>query len=220
MARNVFISIGGFLGGNIVSQSISRMKAAEGSGTAGQEKRDLAAFDRLQSSIPGDVDVLKGDHWSVAVRADDNIVPLIKTDVSGGVLKVSAAGSFSTRTPIRLAVTVAGDFPDADLLGSGDLTFLGVDQKHLAVNLQGSGDAYLSGSVEKLDLKIMGSGDVHAERLLSKDLKVSLMGSGNIEAHASESVDIALMGSGDVKVSGSPPKVRSSALGSGDVTVR
>lgn len=220
MARNVFISIGGFLGGDIVGQSISGMRGVDGSGGACEEKRKLAAFDRLQSSLPGNIDVLKGDRWGVVVRADDNIVPLIRTEVSGAVLKISAAGSFSTRTPIRLTLTVAGDFPDADILGSGDLTFLGVDQKHLAVNLQGSGDAYLSGAVEKLDLKVMGSGDVHAERLLSKDLKVSLMGSGDIDAHAGESVDIALMGSGDVRVSGSPSKVRSSALGSGDVTVR
>lgn len=217
---NVFINIGGFFGRNVVSQSISGVKGIEGSGSAGEETRDLAAFDRLQSSIPGDIEVRRGDRASITVRADDNIVPLIKTDIGGGVLKVSASGSFSTRTPIRLMVTVPGDFPDVDLLGSGDLAMAEIDQKSLSVNLQGSGDVHLSGSVTSLDFKLMGSGDVNARRLSSRDLTISLMGSGDIDAHATDSVNVSLMGSGDVNVSGSPLKVRTSALGSGDVTIR
>jgi 2-keto-4-pentenoate hydratase/2-oxohepta-3-ene-1,7-dioic acid hydratase in catechol pathway len=46
------------------------------------------------------------------------------------------------------------------------------------------------------------------------------MGSGDIEASASEKVSVTLMGSGDVVVSGSPKKVSSSNLGSGDVSIR
>ncbi|NTF17962.1 DUF2807 domain-containing protein [Agrobacterium rubi] len=219
MARNVFINIGGFIGGKF-NQSTSGTTGVEGSGSGREETRDLSAFDRLQSSIPGDIEVRRGEKSSIVIRADDNIVPLIKTDVSGGTLKVSASGSFSTRTPIRVLLTVAGEFPDTDLTGSGDVVMAEINQKSVSINVQGSGDVHLSGTVEKLDIKVMGSGDVHAKRLQSKDLTISLMGSGDVDAHATESVNVSLMGSGDVNVTGSPTKVRSSAMGSGDVTVR
>jgi hypothetical protein len=222
----VFTSIGGFVisGSNNVfingRQIIGGGGGIEGSGIARTDVRQVPEFGTVKSLVPGDVTIRKGDSASVTVEADDNIVPIIMTEVSGGALVIAAEGSFSTRKPIRVSVTVPGRMPDLDLIGSGDIDMSGIAQERLSVNLQGSGDITLDGEVRQLELRVMGSGDVDAKRLVSENASINLMGSGDIDAHATESVSVTLMGSGDVTVSGSPKQKSSTKMGSGDVTIR
>jgi hypothetical protein len=222
-SNNIFISIGGFLGGlTIRSSGGSGNGGAKDSGVRKSEKRPSGSFDRIRSLISGDVSVRYGDADEIVVEADENIVPLIKTDIDGDVLTVSSSGSFSTSQPIKVSVTIPKDreMPDLDLIGSGDISMHGIDQADISVNLQGSGDISLSGTAGRIRLSLMGSGDIDARRLKGKEVDISLMGSGDIEASASEKVSVTLMGSGDVVVSGSPKKISSSNLGSGDVSIR
>jgi hypothetical protein len=220
VSRNIFISIGGFLG-DFTMQSSGR-GGAKDSGVRKSESRPFGSFERIRSMISGDVVVRYGDAVGIVVEADENIVPLIRTDIDDGVLTVSSSGSFSTKQPIKVSVTLPNDreMPDLDLIGSGDIAMHGIDQAELAVSLQGSGDIDVSGKARRVSLSLKGSGDIDARRLKAEEADITLMGSGDIEASASEKVSVSLMGSGDVVVVGSPKKVNSSKLGSGDVSIR
>jgi len=218
-AQNIFINIGGFAGRGI-SQIISGGSGVSGNGKKEEEKRDLQSFSDIQSLIAGDVTISRGEAWSVTIEAEENIIPLISTEIAGGRLKVSASGSFSTTKPIKVAVTVAADINEISLLGSGDLVMDLIDQAKLAVNLQGSGDVRLSGQVQALDLRLMGSGDIKATGLRSDEATITLMGSGDVGVDVRDNVSVTLMGSGDVVIHGYPKKVKTSAMGSGEVTIR
>ncbi len=219
-SNNIIKSIGGFLrGGSIKSSGGGR--GASDSGVRKSESRPLGTFERIRSMISGEVIIRYGDEDGIVVEADENIVPLIKTEVIGDVLMISSAGSFITSKPIRVSITVKDrELPDIDLVASGDISMHGIDQAELSASLQGSGDITLSGTARCVKLSLMGSGDIDARRLKSEEVTISLMGSGDIEASASDKVSVKLMGSGDVLVSGSPKKVSSSNRGSGDVSIR
>lgn len=211
---NVFWSLGGW------AKAPSGVTSVTGSGKKSTERRDLKPFTRLKATFAGDVDVVLGHEFSVAIEADDNILPLITTEISGETLSISANGSFSTRGPIRVAVTVARGLVSADLSGSGDLSVSAISSDEFTLNLKGSGDVSLEGTVDKLEIALKGSGDVEAGKLVSRDLTVDLAGSGDVRAHATEKVSVNLRGSGDVVVTGSPRDMRSSVRGSGDLTIR
>lgn len=219
---NIFINIGGFLGGFVSSSAGAWKDGVKDSGTRKAETRPAGRFNSVKSLIPGDVSIRYGDEGGIVVEADENIVPLIRTEVVDDILMISTGGSFSTQQPLKVSVTIHKDreMPDLDLVGSGDIAMHGIDQAELAISLQGSGDIVVSGRARRIKLSLLGSGDIDARRLKGEEADISLMGSGDIEASATDKVSVTLMGSGDVVVVGSPKKVNSSNLGSGDVSIR
>lgn len=220
-SHNIIIRIGGFLGGLVSKTSLGKGGSRD-SGTRKVESRHAGMFGIVKSLIPGDVSIHYGNEDGILVDADENIVPLIRTEVIGDVLMISSVGSFSTQQPIKVSVAIHSDreMPDLDLVGSGDMAMHGIDKAELAVSLQGSGDIAISGRAGRISLSLKGSGDIDARRLRSDEADISLAGSGDIEASATEKVSIKLTGSGDVTVVGSPKKVNSSNHGSGDVSIR
>jgi hypothetical protein len=220
-SNDIFISFGGFLG-------LSGRKESKRSGTAGDsgvsatESRVAGRFGKLKSLFSGDVVVHHGDADGIVVEADKNIVPLVRTEIQGDTLVISSAVSYSTSRPVKVAVTVSKSsrLPDLELIGSGDISMHGIDQAELSVNLKGSGDVSLSGAATRVKLSLMGSGDIDARRLKGEDVTIDLLGSGDIEASSSEKVSVTLVGSGDVDVTGSPKTVKSSSLGSGNLSIR
>lgn len=61
-----------------------------GSGNVVAQKRSVPSVDRIELRGSAEVVVTVGGPRAVTVRADDNIVPRIHTDVVGDVLVVSA----------------------------------------------------------------------------------------------------------------------------------
>jgi Protein of unknown function (DUF2807). len=218
--QNFFLNIGGFVGS--FSMDSSGSGGVSDSGNTKTESRASGSFRSLKSQISGKVTVRHGDAAGITVEADENIVPLITSEIINNELTIAAKGSYSTSRPIKISVIVpeGQPLPDLILLGSGDISMHDIDQSLLAVTLSGSGDINLSGRVARVDLTLQGSGDIDARRLKSEEVVVSLMGSGDIEAYATDKATVKLVGSGDVVISGSPKNVSSSSVGSGDVSIR
>ena len=170
--------------------------AVRGSGTIKTETRQLGAFDVIQSKGSVDLDIRIGPQ-SVTVEADDNLIDVIRTQVSGGALVVDTKGSWSSKHNTIVHITVPS------------LTALGI---------QGSGDARLSGlSGDKLGVKIEGSGDADMGKLDADEVQVRIDGSGDATVNALKSIDTTIHGSGDVTWSGDATHVLSQVYGSGEV---
>ncbi len=63
-----------------------------GSGIIIKEPRAVQAFDAINASGAVNVDIQIGATPSVTVETDDNIMPFVETDVSGGILNVKLKG--------------------------------------------------------------------------------------------------------------------------------
>ena len=177
---------------------------------------------------------------SLTVTAEPRLLAQIVTEVNGTALRVTTEGSFTTRRPTRVDVTlpalsraalsgsggldVAGtcraDAVDADLVGSGKLIFADVEAATFRATLSGSGRLRVAGKAGRLSLKIAGSGDADADGLAAGDARVSISGSGNARVRATESADLTIAGSGNVACAGHPKTVKQHVAGSGDVTIR
>jgi Putative auto-transporter adhesin, head GIN domain len=188
----------------------------QGSGKVGRETRSLESFSAIELSISADVTVTKGATPACTISADDNILPIITTQVSGGVLTISQSKSYSSSSAIRIQVTTPS-LSRLVLDGSGDVVLSGIDERHLKLVASGSGSIRASGRVEALEARLEGAGDMGLFDLEAGSAQVTLDGSGDIHVSAHDTFSGVIQGSGDIVVRGHPRMLRSEVNGAGEI---
>ncbi|KQQ32956.1 hypothetical protein ASF61_12750 [Duganella sp. Leaf126] len=93
---------------------------------------------------------------------------------------------------------------DATLNGSGRLQLGRLQGQSLTLDQRGSGSASASGSVERLRVRLSGSGSADLAGLASRDADIATNGSGSVTAMASGSLVAGSNGSGSITVYGNP----------------
>lgn len=207
-----------------------------GNGTRRSETRALSGFTGVAFSLPGQLEVRLGSTEGVVIETDDNLLPLIETRVSRGMLEIRAAHDESIDPQFLKVVVTARSIEQLSLAGSGTLTAEGLKGRRLKVDLGGSGvidlpglqvdelavsaggsgRLKLAGAAKELKLSVAGSGSVAAGGLQADEAKVSMAGSGVATVAVHSRLKVSIAGSGSVRYSGDP-KVESSVAGSGSV---
>src|SRR5438552_11800544 len=77
-----------------------------GSGVRKTEKRDLKSFNAIDTTGAYEIDVTCQKPASFEIEADDNILPLIKTEVRDGILFVSNNQLYHSSKPVTLRITL------------------------------------------------------------------------------------------------------------------
>lgn len=190
--------------------------ATQGSGVAATQSRALSAFDRVELSGANNVVVQVGGKQAVTVHADHNLLTRVKTKVVAGTLVVTNRGSFTTSSPMRVDVTVPS-LRAVSLSGSGMVTVAGIHVGALHVTLAGSGVIHASGTVDRLDVSLSGSGDAQLQELVARNVLASVSGSGRIAVNATDTLDARVPGTGLVMYRGDPPHVTTSVTGTGAI---
>jgi hypothetical protein len=214
------------------------MGTIEGSGTVVSEDREASGFRGVELSNMGRVVLQRGDVEGVTVRADDNIIPHLVTELRGDVLHIgmtaSASGKIIRPTePVVFTVTfrelssisVSGSgsidvahleapFLELSLSGSGGVVIGDLEAGQVRSSLTGSGMLSLTGTADAQTLDMSGSGGYYAQKLATRDARVTLSGSGMIIVDASETLSVNISGSGLVRYAGRP-EISSSITGSG-----
>lgn len=211
-------------GGNIVINGKRSVVLNDGNGVVGcgKVKAERRQVDRVDSIVlKGPISLMfsQGGSQFVRVTADENILPLVTTQVSGTTLHIECSDSFSTSNEI----TVEVEMPSIVKLsahGSGDVEIYKIEQPSLQVDLLGTGNVEITGKVDLFVAKLNGTGDINAESLIAKAADLELNGTGDILVHISESVKARLYGCGDIKVSGQPAKQDCVSNGTGDIRIR
>lgn len=208
----------------------------QGEGPVRTETRQLGEFSGIDLGLAGDIEVSIADSYSVEVSAQENLLPLLKTELRDGVLHLFFEGnvSYSENVKIRIAgpsfnrfeITGSGKITllspmknerlDLKIAGSGDLDLQQIDVREIFVDIIGSGTVVLGGTSNQLDVNISGSGELKGAKLTTAVCKADVSGSGNITADVSQSLDANVSGSGDVFYTGNP-EVKKDVSGSGDV---
>jgi hypothetical protein len=190
----------------------------EGSGVAATQVRHVRAFKGVELAGSNNVVVHVGEKQSVVVRADDNLLDRVTTEVQSGKLVVgNTPGSFTARSPMSVEVTVPA-LNALTLTGSGNIVFDGVNAESLEVTLPGSGTFTGSGTASRLHVTVSGSGTVEFTRLVANDVHAVVSGSGSIFVTATATLDASVSGSGAILYAGNPQEVTKSVAGTGSIT--
>ncbi|MBL7964414.1 MAG: DUF2807 domain-containing protein [Flavobacteriales bacterium] len=172
-----------------------------GTGKAIRKPITVEAFHGLVLEGAIDVQVTQGASQQVEVEAQPNLADLLVMDVKNGVCTIRTSKCWTSKVPFVVHLTT----PMLD-----------------RVHVMGSGDVKGSSAfkAEKVEVKVMGSGDV-ALGFEAQQMDVRIQGSGNVKLTGStRSLDCGVQGSGDVKAKGlRATQVKASIQGSGDVEV-
>lgn len=204
-----------------VSIDINNPRSIIGSGNVVTQDIPVSGFNVVKMNSIGSLSIRQGDTESLTIEAEDNILPLLQANVSGGqlVMDIQPNASIQSKQGIhytlvvkdltRLEMAGMGDIDidglatnslDMDLSGSGDLTLKNLQAQDLSLSQNGMGSAEVTGQVKSLTLVLKGSGDLTVTGLQFEDANISLEGMGSIELSGqANSLALAIKGSGDVQ---------------------
>jgi hypothetical protein len=212
--------------------------ATVGSGRMATEARDVSGFDAVEFAFIGDLNISQGEAEGLMISGDDNILPLIKTEVNNGVLRIYAPGVNLAQSvnPLRYELKVK-DLRQATLSGVGNITAATLAAPRLKatvsgagalriddlaadlfeMTLSGLGDATVGGAVDRLDVTLSGAGNFVGDALRSGVAEVVISGMGSASVWATETLDATISGAGSVTYTGAPV-VRQQVTGMGSVS--
>jgi len=213
----------------------------KGNGKVITEKRTTPEYDEIKVSGFFDVNLVSGKEGAITIEGEENLLPYIKIEVDGTVLKIHIENNKNLRTSngkdivitvpfetisaislsgsgdVKTQNTIVADKFSAKLSGSGDLS-LAVKATTFESNLSGSGDIIYSGSSDSFKSTLSGSGDIDADDLITKETDATISGSGDMKVFCSESLKARVSGSGDIKYKGNPKTKDTKVSGSGEIS--
>ncbi len=220
-----------------VQFSASCNRCKKGSGDIASIERGLPQFNGIEINGSFDVHIKKDSVQKVVISTDDNILPIIETEVENGILeieidddeclrrssKVDVYISMPTLSKVRLNGSgkvigdgqFTGDEMNVSINGSGNIS-LNFNGTNLKSKIDGSGNITLSGTANNSSHEINGSGRINAKNTESEKVNTKINGSGNISVSSSQTLKVNISGSCSVGYTGNP-ETDVSISGSGKV---
>jgi hypothetical protein len=177
--------------------------STRGSGISVTDQREVAPFATVELAGANTVVIHVGAPPSVAVTGDDNIVGRVTTLVRAGRLVIDDTGSFTTKVPMRVAVSVPS-LDRVELSGAGTVTVDGVTGADLGAELTGNGTLVVSGTVRRETAVLAGAGTLDLHDVLADESIARLQGTGTIRIQATSTLDATLTGVGTILYGGDP----------------
>lgn len=188
--------------------------------TGAGEIRQVSGFSAVELSSVGDLRIEQTGTESLTIEAAPDVLPLLTSEVSGGVLRLGVVpgADFRTDQPIVYRLTV--DALDAlTVSGAGDATAADLRTGALTVDITGAGDVTLGGTADSQVVTIGGSGDYDAQDLATATATLTVDGAGDAVVRVSDRLDVTVGGAGSVEYIGDPQVTRD-VSGAGDVERR
>lgn len=190
-----------------------------GSGVMKTEQRSVPAFTSVDISGAYDVQIVAQKEQSLEIEGDDNLLPLIKTEVKGNVLTIGNEQGLSTRGKLRVRLSV----PKLDGIttsGASDIIISNVKSDAFKIDTSGAGSLQISGETKTLEAKLSGAGDINAKDLRAEKVNITSSGAANAEVYASEELQASVSGAGNINYYGDPKVVSKDISGVGSLTKR
>jgi hypothetical protein len=189
-----------------------------GSGKRAREKREISAFTSISTEGAYQIEVVSQQALGLEIEADDNILPLITTDVSNGVLHIKNTRSFSVSRPIVLKIST----PNIEAIsasGAGSVEVSNLKNDKFKIDSNGAPSIKVSGETGTIDIEANGAGNVDAHRLRAAKGTVEANGVAKIQVSARDELKVTVSGPASVVYSGDP-KLNKTVNGPGSVERR
>lgn len=205
----------------------------QGSGNEKADKRQLTAFNQLEITGSFNVTLIQDSSNAVTITADDNIVSVIKTDVSGDKLKISSdkknlcstkeiAITIGVRDLKSISASGAVDMVSSGHLNLGDLELnlagatkvnLNLTAANLETEASGVNEITLKGQARSHNVEFSGSGNLKAFDLVAGNYNIESAGQSDCEINVLNELNIHTTGASEIKYKGTPKKINKSKTG-------
>ncbi|WP_344822036.1 head GIN domain-containing protein [Rurimicrobium arvi] len=211
----------------LIGLQFSSCTRITGEGPIAVETRATVAFSAIRTACDADVFVVQDSITKVEVHAQQNILSVLNTSVSGGELKIDF--DYNKRVATQKRVEVYISCPDIRKLstsGSGNIMASGITSEGtialqvsgsgsiqaatvaaagLSAAISGSGDiSVASGYADNINSALSGSGSVDMAGVQSNTASLNTSGSGTTKLGVTDFLNVQLSGSGDIFYKGTP----------------
>ncbi|MEM9887386.1 MAG: head GIN domain-containing protein [Bacteroidota bacterium] len=206
-----------------------------GNGNVKKETRNVASFDEISVEDGLNVYIRMGSRQEVIVEADENILDLIETEVSGDRMRAYVSKSVRNAKEMNIYVTVTAlealsSSGGSDVFSKGTIKLdelyikssggsdisLNLDVDYLKCETSGGSDAKLIGAAKKIELSCSGGSDFEGKELIVQKAKVRTSGGSDSYIHVQDELDIQASGASDVYLFGNPKIVNKRVSGASD----
>lgn len=189
----------------------------KGSGNVATEKRDVADFSKVDVGGVFQVEVVAGKEYSVEVQADDNLLPLIRTEVRGGTLQISSEKRFNTRNDIKVRIT-APNIEGIEASGASRVNASAIRSESLDIDTSGASKVNLSGEARQLNIQVSGASNIDASGLNAVNADIDASGASKVSVNATGSLKTEASGASSVTYAGNPANVEKRTSGASRIS--
>ena len=174
-----------------------------GSGKLLKEKRNVGSFNSISTEGAFDIEVVCQKPQDVEISGDDNILPLVTTEVSNNVLHVRSLRNYSTSQPLTLRISTP-DLVGIHSSGAGTIEISGLKNDRFEIDVNGAPTIKASGETKALKIDTNGAGNVDTYKLRAARVEVESKGVSGVEVYAAEQLDVTVSGPSHVTYRGNP----------------
>jgi len=176
----------------------------QGSGIMVEKTVKLQAFKKIKTDVTLNLIVQKSNKYEYIIKADDNLLGIIKLKREGDTLIVRSTKSYQTNHEITLLINVK-ELALLQVEGSSTIELKRLNENQLELDIDGSIDVLASsGTVQNLNIKLDGAYDVDLSHLDVKNTNVNMKGSGDLQLNVSNHIDATVNDNGYLLYSGTP----------------
>jgi hypothetical protein len=208
-----------------------------GSGTTATEERSVKSFIALKVSGGIEVELTQSDTESLVITADDNVLPLIESVVSDGVLRIRLkesvrnAGTMKALVSFRKlesidisgAVKLKGTnpmtFQNIDLESSGASEIrLDINATSIKAKISGASSLSVRGKSAHSRVDASGASRVYASDMETQTTSIDASGASIIEVWATEKINADASGASSIRYKGKPGQLQRNTSGASSVS--
>ena len=186
-----------------------------GSGKIQKQKRDVGSFNSISTEGAFDLEIVCQKPQAVEVEGDDNILPLITTEVSNNVLPlittevsnnvlhIRSLRGYSVSEPIILRISLP-DLEGISASGAGNIEVSGIKNEKFGIDASGAPAIRAAGETSVLNIDASGAGKIDTHKLRAARVVVDSKGVSRVEVYAAEQLDVTVSGPSHVIYEGNP----------------
>ncbi len=206
----------GKIGGNFFNFSL-KVGSEKGSGRMASEVRELTGFHAIEVGSTFEVEIVAQRDFSVAIEADDNLLPLIETEVRRGVLRIKTQRKLSSENPLKIRI-FAPDIDALEVSGAARLSVTGLKNAGIAIDSSGASKIKLEGETAKLTVDVSGASQVEAEELKADTAIIDASGASHVDVNVKGELKTDASGASRISYTGTPTSVVTKKSGASSVT--
>jgi len=175
----------------------------KGSGKREVQKREVSPFTSISTEGAFNIDVVCQKDVSLEVEGDDNVLPLVSTEVRGNVLRISNTKSYSVHEPVTLRISVPNlEAISAD--GAGKIQIANVNNDKLQISSNGAAAVTVAGTTKMIGVDTNGASKIDTHNLRSAHAIVDSKGASKIDLGVCDKIDVNVSGVSHVTYRGDP----------------
>ena len=180
-----------------------RFAEISGSGKRELQKRNVGSFTSISTEGAFTIEVTCQKDMSLEVEGDDNVLPLVTTEVGSNILRIKNTKNYSTSEPVKFKISVP-NLEGLSVNGAGHIEIKNLNNDKFEIDTNGAPTVVVSGNTKVIDVGANGAGKVDAHNLHASRGVVDSKGVATVDLDVADQLDVTISGPAKVTYKGDP----------------